>query len=89
MPPQKITQSFKPIKITQPRPGIYVADFGQNFSGWAKIRIPVCQNYYKFLFLLIFLFFFLFLYYFQFYYLIFNINFLFFVDLLFLFNLYL
>ena len=87
MPPQKITQSFKPIKITQPRPGVYVADFGQNFSGWAKIRIPVCQNYYKFLFLLIFLFFFYF--FFQFYYLIFNINFLFFVDLLFLFNLYL
>jgi len=25
------------VKITQPKPGVYVFDFGQNFAGWARL----------------------------------------------------
>ncbi|CAN7552795.1 family 78 glycoside hydrolase catalytic domain [Paenibacillus sp. LjRoot56] len=37
--PMKVMQSFKPLRITQPSPGVYVADFGQNFAGWVEISI--------------------------------------------------
>ena len=35
--------SIRPIMkrratVTQPRPGVYVYDFGQNFAGWARLR---------------------------------------------------
>lgn len=33
MEPLRVMQTFKPVKILQPRPGIFVYDFGQNFSG--------------------------------------------------------
>ena len=32
-------QEFKPVKITEPRPGVFVFDFGQNFAGWARLRV--------------------------------------------------
>ena len=38
-PPVAITQSFKPKSITEPKPGVFVVDFGQNFSGHAKIKV--------------------------------------------------
>jgi len=28
-----------PIAITQPQPGLYVVNFGQNFAGWARLTI--------------------------------------------------
>ncbi|MFD0676247.1 MULTISPECIES: alpha-L-rhamnosidase [unclassified Paenibacillus] len=37
--PLKIMQTLKPISITQLAPGIYIADFGQNFSGWVEISV--------------------------------------------------
>ncbi len=30
---------IKPIAITEPRPGVYVADMGQIFSGWTRLKI--------------------------------------------------
>ena len=27
----------RPVKMWSPEPGVYVYDFGQNFSGWARI----------------------------------------------------
>lgn len=33
MEPLKVMQTFTPIKITAPKPGVFVYDFGQNFSG--------------------------------------------------------
>jgi len=38
-PPIKITKTVKPVKITQPKPGMYVFDFGQNFAGWVRLRV--------------------------------------------------
>ncbi|KQX68658.1 family 78 glycoside hydrolase catalytic domain [Paenibacillus sp. Root444D2] len=37
--PLKVMQTFKPVSISQPTPGVYVADFGQNFSGWVEISV--------------------------------------------------
>jgi alpha-L-rhamnosidase len=37
-PPIRATQTFKPRVIMETRPGVYVVDFGLNFSGWCRIR---------------------------------------------------
>lgn len=33
MEPLKVMQTFTPVKIAEPRPGVFVYDLGQNFSG--------------------------------------------------------
>jgi alpha-L-rhamnosidase len=38
-PPIRITRTFKPVKLTEPKPGVYIFDFGQNFAGWARLRV--------------------------------------------------
>lgn len=37
MPPIKITQEIKPVTVTNPEPGVYIYDLGQNFAGWARL----------------------------------------------------
>ncbi|MFI5841798.1 family 78 glycoside hydrolase catalytic domain [Catenuloplanes sp. NPDC051500] len=32
-----VQQEFRPVAITQPRPGVWVADLGQNFAGWNRL----------------------------------------------------
>ncbi len=39
MPPIRVVDSLAPRKMTNPEPGVYVYDFGQNFAGWAKLRV--------------------------------------------------
>jgi alpha-L-rhamnosidase len=39
MPPIRKTQTLRPKNISSPQPGLYIADFGQNFTGWVKITI--------------------------------------------------
>jgi len=39
IPPIRVAQTFQPVKITEPRPGIIVYDLGQNFSGWPRIVV--------------------------------------------------
>ncbi len=39
MPPIKVTQVLKPERISEPRPGVFVVDFGQNFSGWCRLKV--------------------------------------------------
>ncbi|HOX84505.1 MAG TPA: family 78 glycoside hydrolase catalytic domain [bacterium] len=39
MPPIRVAQTLAPISITEPRPGVFVVDFGQNFAGWVRIRM--------------------------------------------------
>jgi len=36
--PIEVEQELKPIKLTEPRPGVYVFDFGQNMVGWCRVR---------------------------------------------------
>ncbi|VAX29743.1 alpha-L-rhamnosidase, partial [hydrothermal vent metagenome] len=38
-PPLRVTKEIKPVKITSPSEGVYVVDMGQNFAGWAKLKV--------------------------------------------------
>ncbi len=38
-PPIRITHVLKPVKLTEPKPGVYIFDFGQNFAGWVRLRV--------------------------------------------------
>ena len=37
--PIKVMQTFKPLTVTEPQPGVFVYDLGQNFSGWPEISV--------------------------------------------------
>ena len=39
MPPMKVIETRRPQRLTEPRPGTYVFDFGQLFGGWIRIRL--------------------------------------------------
>jgi alpha-L-rhamnosidase len=39
MPPIQDVDSIVPIALTNPQPGVYVYDMGQNFSGWVDLRV--------------------------------------------------
>ncbi len=39
MPAVKVTNTFQPIARTNPKPGVYLFDMGQNFSGWWRIKV--------------------------------------------------
>ncbi len=36
--PIRVTGDLKPVAITQPSPGVYIFDSGQNHSGWTRVR---------------------------------------------------
>lgn len=38
-PPIRVQETFRPNRITQPKPGVFVYDLGQNFAGWPKIEV--------------------------------------------------
>lgn len=38
-PPLKIVDAFAPVGVTQPRPGVWLFDFGQNFAGWPVLTL--------------------------------------------------
>jgi len=38
LPPIKVNETIEPVKLTNPKPGIYVYDLGQLFGGWARLR---------------------------------------------------
>ena len=38
-PPDRICNTFQPQKITQPQPGVFVVDLGQNMSGWPDLSV--------------------------------------------------
>ncbi|BDI29059.1 alpha-L-rhamnosidase [Capsulimonas corticalis] len=38
-PPIRVTQELRPIAITQPAPGAYLFDLGQNMVGWARLAV--------------------------------------------------
>ncbi len=39
LPAIKVMQTLKPVKLTEPQPGIYVYDLGQFFGGWARLKM--------------------------------------------------
>ena len=38
-PPIKVVKILQPKKITNSKPNVYVYDFGQNFTGWVRLRV--------------------------------------------------
>jgi alpha-L-rhamnosidase len=39
MPAIQVVDTIVPLKMSSPRPDVYVFDMGQNFSGWARLRL--------------------------------------------------
>jgi alpha-L-rhamnosidase len=39
MPAIQVVDTIVPLKMASPEPGVYVFDMGQNFSGWAQLRV--------------------------------------------------
>lgn len=37
--PIKKIKTVKPVQITNPKPGVYVCNMGQNFAGWVKLKL--------------------------------------------------
>ena len=44
LPPIKIIEELKPVSITSGSPGCWVADMGQNFAGWLRIRVQAPEG---------------------------------------------
>lgn len=38
LPALRVTQTLRPVAVTEPSPGVFVFDFGQNFAGWVRLR---------------------------------------------------
>lgn len=38
-PDIKVMAVYKPVKVSEPKPGVLVYDLGQNFSGWPRITV--------------------------------------------------
>ncbi len=39
IPPVRATKILKPIKVTEPKPGVFLFDFGQNFAGVPRLKV--------------------------------------------------
>ncbi len=39
MPPIRVVDTLVPVSMTNPEPGVYVYDMGQNISGWVRLRV--------------------------------------------------
>jgi alpha-L-rhamnosidase len=39
MPSIQVVDTIVPLKMASPKPGVYVYDMGQNFRGWAQLRV--------------------------------------------------
>ncbi|HPC59280.1 MAG TPA: family 78 glycoside hydrolase catalytic domain [Verrucomicrobiota bacterium] len=37
--PIRVTGTLKPIALTEPRPGVFIFDLGQNMVGWCQLRV--------------------------------------------------
>jgi alpha-L-rhamnosidase len=37
--PIRVTDELPALTVTQPKPGVYVADFGQNHTGWVRLTV--------------------------------------------------
>ncbi|MEX1015840.1 MAG: family 78 glycoside hydrolase catalytic domain [Phycisphaeraceae bacterium] len=37
--PMRVVQTLPARKVTQPRPGVWVLDFGTNMAGWARLQV--------------------------------------------------
>ena len=38
--PNRIVETIRPVKVSEPSPGVYLVDMGRNFTGWFELRLP-------------------------------------------------
>jgi hypothetical protein len=38
-PPARVRETFDPVRVSEPKPGVFVYDLGQNFAGWPEIVV--------------------------------------------------
>ena len=38
-PPIKVKETIEPSRVSQPKPGVWIYDLGQNFSGWPRLSV--------------------------------------------------
>jgi len=43
-PPIRETQRLKPLSVKTVAPGVHVYDFGQNFAGWARLKVKAAAG---------------------------------------------
>ncbi|HEY4453615.1 MAG TPA: family 78 glycoside hydrolase catalytic domain [Pseudonocardiaceae bacterium] len=39
VPPVRVVRTLRPVAMTQPQPGVYVFDLGQDIAGWEQLRV--------------------------------------------------
>ncbi len=43
-PPIRITKKWKAVKVSEPKPGVYIYDCGVNFAGWASLKLNLSKG---------------------------------------------
>ena len=43
-PPDRVTRTIRPVSVIEKMPGVYRYDFGEMFSGWARLKIEGKKN---------------------------------------------
>lgn len=44
LPAIKITSTLKPLNVTEPVPGVFIFDMGQNFAGWIRMKLKASRG---------------------------------------------
>jgi alpha-L-rhamnosidase len=39
IPPIRVMETLRPITLTQPKPGVWIFDLGQNMVGWCRLKV--------------------------------------------------
>jgi hypothetical protein len=39
VPPVRVVRTLHPVRMTEPQPGVYVYDLGQNIAGWEQLHV--------------------------------------------------
>ncbi len=37
--PLRVVESIRPVKVTEPHPGVFIFDMGQNMVGWCRLKV--------------------------------------------------
>jgi len=38
-PPIRIVERLRAVRVTEPRPGVFIFDLGRNFAGWVRLKV--------------------------------------------------
>jgi len=39
VPPIRVTRTLQPLTVSEPKPGVFLFDMGQNFAGWVRLKV--------------------------------------------------